>query len=530
MPTENKKSKSSKPIRDNLEAFSIAILMAVLFKFFAIEAYQIPTSSMQPTMMGSTAAGVYDRILVDKIRYEIFEPERWDIAVFRYPLRVKQNYVKRIVGVPGDHLRIAGGNVYQIESGDGLEPQHLSAIQKPEAVQEALWREVFPARMAIAGEDKILDYFNGRGGKWEESDGVLSVDLSKARNGATLSYSRSKDGGLSNRLYDGYSAAVGQKIQSEASPMELEHVQDLRLQCSLTPEGSGLELDMQIGVQQSEGKSLRFSLAAEGGKARIRVDEAGTEKIVSEEFDLAFASGQEVAVAFAHLDDRCHVWIEGDLIASLDTSEFKTLDELNPASGDGRSGVTARIRLAGADAAELRDLRIYRDQHYSTSSRPRTEPRIVKVPAGQFFMMGDNTLQSVDSRDWQQLEVAVIDGDLMVDPRTHPEAQRLRGNLRPVELSTAPDPDENPVPVMGEGKIVFTDHLGEVHVLRGRINMNGDATKDYGITGPWFDGGEEGQAWEAEIGGVHFVPREHILGRALVAFWPIFPMRLGFYR
>ncbi|MHC5062379.1 MAG: signal peptidase I [Planctomycetota bacterium] len=529
MPTE-KKSKSSKPIRDNLEAFSIAILMAVLFKYFAIEAYQIPTSSMQPTMMGSTASGVYDRILVDKIRYELFEPERWDIAVFRYPLRVKQNYVKRIVGIPGDHLRIAGGNIYQIESGDGLDPGELSAIQKPEAVQDALWREVFPARMAIAGETRTLEYFNGRGGKWEEIDGGLRVDMNRARNGATLSYSRTKDGGLSNRLYDGYSADIGQKIQTETSPMELEHVQDLRLQCSVTPEGSGLEIEMEIGVQGSSGKGLRFSLTSEAGKARIRVDEAGEEKLASEEFDLSVASGTEATVAFAHLDDRCHVWLDGDLIASLDTSDFKTLEVLSPEASEGRAGVSARIRLDGVKSAELRDLRIHRDQHYTTSSRPRAEPRILQVPQGQFFMMGDNTLQSVDSRDWQQLEVAVIEEDLMVDPRTHPDATRLRGNLRPVELSSDPDPDENPVPVMQEEKIVFTDHLGEVHVLRGKINLNGDATKDYGITGPWFDGGEEGQPWEAATAGVHFVPREHILGRALVAFWPVFPMRLGFYR
>jgi len=81
------------PIRDNLEAFGVAILAAVLLKWFCIEAYQIPTSSMQPTLMGSSEASVYDRILVDKIRYEITEPQRWDVAVFRYPLQKNQNYV-----------------------------------------------------------------------------------------------------------------------------------------------------------------------------------------------------------------------------------------------------------------------------------------------------------------------------------------------------------------------------------------------------------------------------------------------------
>jgi signal peptidase I len=112
--SDKAKATSAEPrgkFRENVDAFAIAILMAVLMKFFALEAYQIPTSSMQPTMMGHKATGVFDRIIVDKIRYEIFEPQRWDIAVFRYPIRRKQNYVKRIVGLPGDRIRLVDGDL-----------------------------------------------------------------------------------------------------------------------------------------------------------------------------------------------------------------------------------------------------------------------------------------------------------------------------------------------------------------------------------------------------------------------------------
>ena len=93
-----------KLVRDNLEAISFAIVLALVLKFFALEAYQIPTSSMQPTLMGSAAAGVNDRILVVKIRYTFLRPKRFDIAVFRYPLKTDQNYVKRIWGKGGDIL------------------------------------------------------------------------------------------------------------------------------------------------------------------------------------------------------------------------------------------------------------------------------------------------------------------------------------------------------------------------------------------------------------------------------------------
>ena len=76
---------------------------------------------MQPTLMGSSEADVYDRILVDKLIQTWREPKRWDITVFKYPLQKNQNYVKRIGGMPGDRLTIAGGNLYQVEGDGGAE-------------------------------------------------------------------------------------------------------------------------------------------------------------------------------------------------------------------------------------------------------------------------------------------------------------------------------------------------------------------------------------------------------------------------
>ena len=55
------KPKPRRPIRENIEAFAVAIVLALLLKYFGLEAYQIPTSSMQPTLMGSRAAGIFDR-------------------------------------------------------------------------------------------------------------------------------------------------------------------------------------------------------------------------------------------------------------------------------------------------------------------------------------------------------------------------------------------------------------------------------------------------------------------------------------
>ena len=83
--------------RGNLEAFTVAIVMALVIKTYAFEAFQVPTESMEPTIIGRTPGG--DRIIVNKFKYQFDDPARYDIVVFRYPLSRMVNYVKRLVGL-----------------------------------------------------------------------------------------------------------------------------------------------------------------------------------------------------------------------------------------------------------------------------------------------------------------------------------------------------------------------------------------------------------------------------------------------
>jgi signal peptidase I len=88
------------------------ILIIVLFlRSFAAEPFRIPSGSMLPTLL------VGDYILVNKYKYgirlpitkskiiEISEPERGDVIVFRYPRNEKINFIKRVIGIPGDQVR-----------------------------------------------------------------------------------------------------------------------------------------------------------------------------------------------------------------------------------------------------------------------------------------------------------------------------------------------------------------------------------------------------------------------------------------
>ncbi len=95
------------------EPFLIAAVLALLIRTFLLGPYKIPTGSMRPTFLEG------DRIFVDKLSYRFHSPARGDIVVFKYPLDKKKDFVKRLAGLPGDHVEIRDGKL--IVNGKTLE-------------------------------------------------------------------------------------------------------------------------------------------------------------------------------------------------------------------------------------------------------------------------------------------------------------------------------------------------------------------------------------------------------------------------
>ena len=100
------------------KSFFPVILAVLLLRSFLVEPFRIPSGSMMPTLL------VGDFILVNKFAYgirlpvvntkiiEIDEPERGDVVVFRYPKDPSVDYIKRVVGLPGDTIRYTNKVVY----------------------------------------------------------------------------------------------------------------------------------------------------------------------------------------------------------------------------------------------------------------------------------------------------------------------------------------------------------------------------------------------------------------------------------
>ena len=84
----------------------IALFIALLIRTFIVQAFRIPSGSMIPTLL------VGDHILVNKLVYRFGDPKRLDVVVFKFPLDPKKDYIKRVIGLPGDKVEIINKVVY----------------------------------------------------------------------------------------------------------------------------------------------------------------------------------------------------------------------------------------------------------------------------------------------------------------------------------------------------------------------------------------------------------------------------------
>ncbi len=112
-----KKSKGG-VIREYAESIVVAILIALFIRAFVVQAFKIPSGSMEPTLL------VGDHLLVNKFIYGINlpfierkflvykEPQRGDIVVFIFPKDKKKDFIKRVVGAPGDTVEIRRKKIY----------------------------------------------------------------------------------------------------------------------------------------------------------------------------------------------------------------------------------------------------------------------------------------------------------------------------------------------------------------------------------------------------------------------------------
>jgi signal peptidase I len=107
-----------KQLKEYAEALVIALVLALFIRTFVVQAFKIPSGSMKETLL------IGDHLLVTKFKYgvkapftdkvviPVSDPQRRDVIVFEYPEDTSKDYIKRVVGVPGDVILVRNKELY----------------------------------------------------------------------------------------------------------------------------------------------------------------------------------------------------------------------------------------------------------------------------------------------------------------------------------------------------------------------------------------------------------------------------------
>ncbi|MHC4223843.1 MAG: signal peptidase I [Planctomycetota bacterium] len=456
-------------IRDNLEAFAVAIAMALVIRHFSLEAFRIPTGSMKPTLYGDGADDRGrklhgDRILVDKTVWLRRDPKRFEVAVFQFPLNRNQNYIKRITGLPGEWLQVADGDIWSSRD----EGKTWAIARKPDGVRDQLFYSYYPSAPLYPNAFRGLRCWDHDSGwKVEERNQRFEVDAGEET--ATLRFKRKV------LPYDD----IDNKVSDPRGP----YVGDVRIRFDLEVERAGV-----LSVVLMEHGWI-YKLALSKSECAV-VFENQSHRVP---LDARLEEGSIYCVSFANVDDTLVVDIDGDVqVIPYPNATSRPMREKECTTRGGAWGKHSIAIDARECAAVLSDLRIDRDVHYFDSQRDNPPDYIWRVPDGHYFMMGDNTQSSSDSRKWRVAEATLQNGEVIrweVNPKdptvTNPSSMRPPRDRR---MDVGADID-------GLERAFASSEIAE------------------------WDGSVK---WS-------FVSRDHLIGRAFAVFWPFYlpPLSTG---
>lgn len=463
-------------IRDTVESIWVAIVLAFVLRAFVIEAFVIPTGSMAPRLMGEhwqltcpacgyeyaygvpedmrrrqdafrrakeTPTGARcpncafefpytslpdyihngDRVLVMKYLYRFSPPQPWDVVVFKNPQNNRENYIKRLIGLPGETLQIVHGDIFVQPGPD----QPYQIRRKPAKTQEAMWQVVFdndyspdrtlphwgrlPAPRWKPSEPWDLSQDFGRRMEFRGSAAPAAVTLEAQRAHFVPNY--------------GYNPAG---TQAE-NPTDI--CTDLQLSAMFTPRSSDSVLSMEMACFEY---TFRGAVSSQGwASLSYKGPGSGGQWVELERREVSLPAGQGVAVTMENVDlalslrvgDQCLLRVEDRYPETFESMLGRMEGASLRAIPQPQIAVTAQ-----GGPCSLSHVRLYRDVYYTTPPLHPADNRVLGqyaqglgIRAGErgwgttgnpitlrkdasnsdldeFFVLGDNSPKSLDSRCW----------------------------------------------------------------------------------------------------------------------------------
>ena len=370
---------------DQVETLAVAVAMALVLKFFVIEAYQIPTGSMQPTMLGDAGAGVRDRVLADKLCTMLREPRRYEVMIFRFPWDERRLYVKRIVGLPGETLEVAGGDLWS----DG------KIARKPDHVNDSVFKAIFPEH--DGGMDVGRAFSAGPGVTVAERRASFAPDATGEL--------RLRETVRADYLH-GYDPSW--RIQPPAMVDSPEiPVSDLELDATVELGPEGREVTVTFSSDEGDLVLALAAPSAGGGEATAVLTLQPPEGAPARELARRTmpAGGVRPGGSFRLLardaDRQFVLFVDGD-------EWLRVADDASGPRADRPKRALLALALRGGGSVE--DLVVRRDIFYLPARE--THQRRWEIPDDSYFAMGDNTQGSYDSRSWRLQTYELPDGTI----------------------------------------------------------------------------------------------------------------------
>lgn len=543
--TKDSKPDGKKPdgYRETIESVVIAFVLAFLFRTFEAEAFVIPTGSMAETLYGRhkdvicekcetpfrvsasdevSDSGVIhvdeyegtsprlinygicpncrfpndilnelsfkgDRILVNKFPYEFGDPDRFDVVVFKFPEEAKTNYIKRLVGLPGETIKIEWGDLYARKS----ETEAWSILRKNPDKQRVLQIPVYdndhPARQLLeAGWPERWAAVRESADSWVEEPGSWSADTENR----TFNFAASADPGSNElqwiryRHFVPYVSDWEHVLQKDQPPVPMAQlitdfssynagisVRDAQVEQdsdSLLPSPTtdvwgthwvgDLTFSCEVDVLQKSGELVlelvegsrwfRCVIDLSNGQAALKyVDTAldRTERPLpgAELAQTPLGSGGVHQLCFSNFDDRLLLWVDDEVIDFGEGGGNYPSPAFQAPSSRDLAPVGLAVR---GSSVQVSHLNVTRDIFYLSCARSRisnhsqtdyrsparldelkrflSDPELAQagivpnegfqdmVPnefqlgEDEFFVLGDNSARSRDSRLWTKGRVA----------------------------------------------------------------------------------------------------------------------------
>ena len=539
--------------RETIESIIIAIVLALMFRAYEAEAFIIPTGSMAPSLQGEhkdlecenckfryRAGASYenftgdnrdtiestfcpicqyktkmratvpdhnsnngDRILVNKFIYDFSDPQRYDVIVFKNPGNGKQNYIKRLIGLPGDNILIENGDIYLLErNADGGWDREIS--RKPSHKLRHVLQEVDDT-------DHIGKYLNDVDwpSRWQEFDGGSNWEVvSNNGNPNFISIPTAQPSWLRYRHYRPYKSEWP-TILSGRRPERFKNLNELPpgrligdhyayndgLYSRERPDYKDLGLHWvgDIGIKCwadviSKDGILMFDLVEGGAHFILHIDVAtGEASIRCDDDSVTFKNDAgeivetpigstklrgpgEYRIEYVNADDKIHLWVNNQLI-DFDAPEYEREGYVIPqySPEDPADAEPAGIAAQNLEV-RIKRLRLMRDIYYTSVWGTPQQTRVSNLEneTGANFEQIEQIFRRPDL--WSQ--PAVIDFFKMKKQQTDPMFELRKGETR----------EKDQFLPMGDNSPQSMD----------------------------------GRVWD----GPKYVERDMLIGRALFVYWP----------